>query len=235
MADAGSSFILDGLVRGVRLLVSLDPEVYATVWISVYVAVSSTCIASLIGVPAGLAVALRKFRGRRLVITTLNTLFALPTVLVGLVCYSVLCRRGPLGTLGWLFTPKAMIAGQVLLIVPLIAALTVAAVSRVDRRVMREATALGATRLRATWQVVMEGRSALLAAIFAGFGRVFSEVGISVMVGGNIYGRTRSITTTIATQASMGEFDQGVALGIVLLAVAFVISVLLYRLQGHTP
>ncbi len=216
--------ILEGIREAIRLLTSFDPDAWGPVGVSVTVALSSTLIASLLALPFGLLVGLGRFRGKRAVVVVLNTLLALPTVLVGLVIYALLTRRGPLGSWDMLYTPAAMVVGQVILAFPIVAAFCAAAVEHSDPRVRQTVLGLGAGRLRAALVVAAENRAALVAAVAAGFGRVFAEVGISMMVGGNIRGYTRNITTGIAFETGKGEFALGVALGIVLLIVALAVN-----------
>jgi len=216
--------ILEGLKEGFGLLFSLDPEVWGPIKVSTTVALSSTAIASALALPLGLFVGLGRFRGRRLMVSLLNTLMALPTVLVGLLVYAFITRRGPLGSFDLLYTQAAMVIGQVILATPIIAAFCAAAVERADPRIEQSVLGLGGGRLRAAVVVALENRSALAAAVAAGFGRVFAEVGISMMLGGNIRGYTRNITTGIAFETGKGEFALGVALGVVLLVVALAVN-----------
>jgi tungstate transport system permease protein len=212
--------ILDGFRRALEMLFSLDPDVWGPVWVSLRVACISTVLAALVALPLGLAIGLGRFAGRRVVVSLMNTLLALPTVLVGLVLYGLLSRSGPLGALGILYTPTAMVIGQSVLALPMICAFTVASVERSDPRIRLSMLSLGAGRFRSSMAVALESRAALAAALAAGFGRVFSEVGVAMMVGGNIKGYTRNITTGIAFETGKGEFALGVALGLVLLVVA---------------
>lgn len=216
--------LLDGIWEGLRMLVGFAPEVWGPIGVSLWVSTSSTLIAAALALPAGLAVGLGTFRGRRVVISLLNTLLALPTVLVGLVVYAMLSRRGPLGSWELLYSPTAMVIGQVILAFPIITAFCAAALERSDPRVRQTVLGLGAGRLRAALVVAREYRAALAAAVAAGFGRVFAEVGISMMLGGNIRGYTRNITTGIAFETGKGEFALGVALGVVLLCVALAVN-----------
>lgn len=225
------SHLAGGLEEAIRLILHLDPEVMAISLLSIRVSALSTSIASLLGVPLGCCIALNEFRGRTALITTLNTLLALPTVVVGLLVYALISSRGPLGSLHLLFTPCAMVLGQFVLVLPLVTALSVSAVQGVDRRARETALALGATGCQAARAVMGEGRFALLAAIIATFGRVFAEVGVSVMLGGNIRWYTRNITTAIALETGRGEFALALALGIILLAVAFVINIVFQHMQ----
>jgi tungstate transport system permease protein len=227
--------ILDGLRRAFALLVGLDAEVWGIVWVSLSVSIVATIIAALAALPVGVLVGLGRFRGRALLVTLLNTAMAMPTVLVGLVLYALLTRRGPLGSLDLLYTRTAMVIGQALLAFPLIAALAAAALEKTDPRILATARTLGASRARAALTVIAERRQVIAATLAAGFGRVFAEVGVSMMVGGNIRGHTRNITTGIAFETGRGEFALGLALGVVLLVVALVLNALTSWLElGRT-
>ncbi len=216
--------IWDGISEGFALLVSFDPDVWSAIRVSLTVSLSSTLVAAILALPVAVGVGLWTFPGRGAVEGVLNTLMALPTVVVGLVVYAIISRSGPLGSAGLLYTPWAMMIGQVMLAFLLMAALGVASLRQVDPRVRLTAMSLGAGTLRAALTVVWEGRTALAAAAAAGFGRVFAEVGVSMMLGGNIRGATRNISTGIAFETGRGEFARGVALGCVLLAVALALN-----------
>jgi len=224
-------YLAEGLAQAVGMILAFDREFAAIVGVSLRVAGTSTVLATAVGVPAGIAVAESRFRGRQAVITLLHTLMSLPTVLVGLLVYSFISRRGPLGDLGLLYTQSAMVAGQVILAFPIIAGLVLASVASLDRRVRATAAALGADRGQSFRTLLREARFGILAAVVAGFGRVFAEVGISMMLGGNIRCYTRNITTAIALETSKGEFALGIALGLVLLAVALAVNVMLGLLR----
>jgi len=224
-------YLLDSFLHAVRLIFSLDPEVFRTVWTSLYTSLTAIILATVSGVPLGIAVGLLRFPGRRGVQTLLNTLLALPTVVVGLLLFGIFSRQGPMGSLGLLFTPWAMIAGRFVLATPIVANYTVSAAAGADPRILPTAQTLGAGRLRGTWQLVQEVRFGVMAAIVAGFGRVIAEVGVAMMLGGNIRGYTRTMTTAIALETSKGEFAFGMALGIVLLSVALIINLFLHMLQ----
>jgi len=219
-------YITDGFREALRIILAGDREFLSIVLVSIKVALASTVLATLTGVPFGVLVAEKRFAGRQAVITVLNTLMSLPTVVVGLLMYSFLSRRGPLGELGLLYTQSAMVIGQFILAFPIVSGLAVASVSGLDKRVRATALSLGADSSQGFRMFLHEARFGMLAAIVAGFGRVFAEVGVSMMLGGNIRGYTRNITTAIALETSKGEFALGVALGMVLLAVALVINVL---------
>jgi tungstate transport system permease protein len=224
-------FLFDSLKTALAMIFEFNPEVYITVWTSLYVSGIAIIFATLAGVPAGLAVGLGRFPGRRIVITLLNTLMALPTVVVGLVVYGFLSRVGPLGQFGLLFTPTAMVIGQIILATPIIANYTLGAMSASDSRIMPTALTLGASTTRGAMILLQEIRFGVIAAIIAGFGRIIAEVGVAMMLGGNIRGVTRTMTTAIALETSKGEFAFGLALGIFLLAVALLINMFLNFLQ----
>ena len=225
-------FLAQSFLAALKMIVSLDPEMYFIVYVSLYVSFFSTLIASILGVPLGFFIAVKEFRGKRAVIVILNTLLALPTVVIGLMVYAFLSRRGMLGYLGLLYTPKAVIIGQVILILPWVATFTMAAVSRIDERYRRTALTLGANGRQAALAVAREARFGILAAVIAAFGRVIAEIGIAMMLGGNIKGFTRTMTTAMALEHNKGEFVPAVALGIVLLTVSLVMNIALQLVQG---
>ena len=227
-------YIVEGFGGALRIIAGFDPEFVTTVLVSLKVACVSTALATLAGAPFGIAVAEKRFWGRGALITLLNTLMSLPTVLVGLLVYSFLSRQGVLGGLGLLYTQSAMVIGQFVLAFPIVAALVLGSVAGMDRRVRATATALGADGRQGFLLILHEARFGILAAVVAGFGRVFAEVGVSMMLGGNIRGYTRNITTTIALETSKGEFALGIALGTVLLVVALGVNVLLGLLHRRT-
>ena len=218
-------FLLQSVAESLRLIVALDPDVLAAAWASLRFAVASTVLASLLGIPAGVLLATVRFPLRPLVVTVFNTLLALPTVVVGLFVYAMICRQGPAGEMGLLFTPYAIILGQTVLIFPLVTALAHSAVSSVDPVYEATALTLGAGRLQVMWAVLREARTGILVACLTAFGRVIGEVGVSMMLGGNIAGFTRTITTVIALETAKGEFALALALGIILLVIAFVVNV----------
>ena len=213
------------------MIVSLDPEIVQICFISIKVSLISTLLATCAGVPIGLMVGLNRFTGRRLVRTILNTLLALPTVVIGLFVYYLLSSQGVFGDFDLLYTQSAMVIGQFVLATPIIAALTVAAVEGIDPRVRLTALTLGANSRQVMTTIIAEKRYAIIAAIIAGFSRVFAEFGISMILGGNIKGVTRNITTAIAFETGKGEFELAIALGIVLLIIAFGVNLLLQLIQ----
>ena len=195
------------------------------------ISVSSCSIASVISVPLGSLIHFTRFRGKRPLISVIQTLYSVPTVVVGLLVFVTFSRLGPLGELDLLFTPNVMIIGQVILITPLILGLIISALSGLDKAVSETAISLGATRLQMVLLSLREAKFAVLAAVIMGFGRAFSEVGLALMVGGNIKGVTRTLTTTISLETSKGDVALSMALGIILLLIALIINVTLNRLQ----
>ena len=226
-------FLAEGLRRAWDLLVRGDAEVYGIALVTLRVAVVATFVACAIGLPLGYFLGTRRFWGRRAALTVVNTALAFPTVVVGLLLYGVLSRRGPLGGLGWLYTWQAIVVGDVLLALPIAAALSAAAIQGVDPRIRRTAETLGAGSWRTAWTVAREARFALAAVITAAFGQVVAEIGAAMIVGGNIRGSTRTLTTAVALFTSQGDFGMALALGLILLAMALVINIALQVLQGR--
>ena len=220
------NYIIDGFVKALQLIFSFDREVFSAVLVSLRVSCTAIVFATIMGLPLGFCIAIREFRGKQVVVTILNTLMALPTVVVGLTVYSLVSRRGPLGPLNLLYTPGAMVIGQFILATPIISALTISATQSVDKEVEATALTLGASRRQVASTVLLEAKVGLLAAVIAGFGRIIGEVGAAMMLGGNIRSVTRTISTAIALQTSMGEFEVGIALGIILMFIHLVIVAL---------
>jgi tungstate transport system permease protein len=224
----------DAIRNAFALLFSGDPTLWQIVWVSLKTSIAALLIATPVAVIAGYLIATRAFAGRRIVIWLTQATLSLPTVLIGLLLYLMLTRQGPLGDLRWLFSQPGIVAGQVLIALPVLIAFTLAAVQAADRRLAETAIALGASRWRVMLTVLYEVRFGVGAAVIHGYGRVISEVGCAIMVGGNIAGETRTITTAIALETSKGEFSQGIALGMVLITVALAINAVLMLLQGDT-
>ena len=224
----------ESLGAALTLLLRFDPELLHIVGVSLNVSFWSTLAACVVGVPAGFLVGIARFRLKQTVITFFNTMLALPTVVIGLLVYSLLSRRGVFGSLGWLYTQKAMIVGQIILITPIVVAFTIAAVGRIDDRYRRTALTLGASTWQAALVILREARFSIMASIVAAFGRVISEIGISMMLGGNAKGFTRTMTTAMALEYDKGEFVLALGLGIVLLAISLAVNVLLGYAQGRT-
>jgi len=224
-------FIFDSFRTSVSLILSLDIEVYHAVWTSLYVSVASVIIASAVGVPSGLLLSAWESPFKRLAVILLNTLMALPTVVVGLIVYGLISRQGPLGAMGLLFSPTAIVIGQSILALPIIANYTLSSVKGADSRIMPTAMTLGASPTQGYLLLLSEVRFGIMAAVIAGFGRVIGEVGVAMMLGGNIRGYTRTMTTAIALETSKGEFAFGLALGIILMTVALLINLFLNIIQ----
>ncbi len=224
--------LLDALRNAVQLIFTPDADVFEYAGRSLLVATVATLIASAIGVPLGMLIAEHDFRGKRIVVTVLNTLLALPTVVVGLLVYTFLSRAGPLGHWQLLFTVPGIILGEVFLILPIVTTFTLTAVARTDRDVRKTALALGASRRQVSWTVFCESRFGVAAAVIAAFGRVVSEVGVATILGGNAERFTRTMTTAIVLNVDMGQFALALALGIVLLTMSLAINVLFQYIQG---
>jgi len=226
-------FLADGIRRAWSLLVSGDAEVYGVAFLTLKIAAVATTIACVAGIPTGFLLASRPFWGRRAALTVVNTALAFPTVVVGLLLYSLLSHRGPLGGLELLYTWEAIAIGDILLAFPVAAALSAAAVQTVDPRIRRTALTLGAGPVQAAWAVAREARFALAAVITAAFGQTVAEVGAAMIVGGNIRGSTRTLTTAVALYTSQGDFGLAIALGIILLGLALAVNIGLQTLQGR--
>lgn len=211
----------EAFLEAFHLLLALDRELVAITFNSVRFALVSTAIAAVLATPVGVALAFREFSGKRLLVSAAHTLMGLPTVVVGLLVFSLLSRSGPLGGLGLLFSPAAIIIGQAVLAVPIVLSLVYSGLSRLDPELGETLITLGASPLQRTVKILREGRIAVASAILTAFGRVVGEVGTAMMLGGNIRWYTRTITTAIALETQKGAFALSVALGVVLLVVAF--------------
>jgi len=223
--------IFEGILKAFYLLLTLDPEVYGITLLSLQVSGSATLISLFVGISLGTAVALAKFPGRSLVVSLLNTGMGLPPVVVGLFVTVFLWRNGPLGFLEILYTPTAMILAQAIIATPIVTGISLAAIQALPKNLRLQILALGATRLQMVWILIKEAKLPLLAAVMAGFGGVISEVGASIMVGGNIKGYSRVLTTATVMETSRGNFDVAIALGIILLLLAYLINLVLTHIQ----
>lgn len=224
--------VLQGLWQAVYLLASGDAEVYSVMLLTVQVSGLATLISVVVGLPLGLWLALRDFPGKTFLVSIVNFGMGLPPVVVGLFVSLLLWRYGPLGLLGLMYTPAAMVVAQVIIASPIVAGFSFATISSIDPRLRLQLLSLGATARQANWLLIKEARQGLLAAVIAGFGGVVSEVGASMMVGGNIKGQTRVLTTATVMEVSKGNFDVAIALSIILLLVAYgVVAVLTYLQQ----
>jgi tungstate transport system permease protein len=223
--------IWQGLRQAVGLLVGLDREVLAITWLSLQVAATSTALALLVGLPLGTLIALTRFPARALVISLVNTGMGLPPVVVGLFVSILLWRSGPLGMLELLYTPTAIVIAQLVIAAPIVTGLTLAAVQQIPPRFRLQMVALGASRGQLLWLLLREARLPMLAAVMAGFGGVISEIGASMMVGGNIRGQTRVLTTATVMETAKGSFDVAIALSLILLALTFLVNYALTVVQ----
>ena len=230
---------MDVLVEGVRqaigLLLGGDREILAVLWLSLQVSTTATLIALLLGIPAGAALALTRFPGRTLVVSAVNTGMGLPPVVVGLFVTIMLWRSGPFGSWEILYTPAAIILAQALIASPLVTGITLAAVQNVPAKFRLQLIALGASRPQMVWVTLREARLPMLAAVMAGFGGVISEIGASLMVGGNIKGHTRTLTTAMVLETGKGNFEIAIALSILLMALVFGINWALTAVQQRRP
>jgi tungstate transport system permease protein len=223
--------IFEGIKKAFWLLITFDPEVMGITFLSIKVSGSATLISLIIGISVGAGVALTRFPGRRIVVSLINTGMALPPVVVGLFVTISLWRNGPLGFMGILYTPLAMIVAQTVIATPIVTGITLAAVQQLPAKLRLQILALGATRLQMLWILVKEAKLSLLAAVMAGFGGVISEVGASIMVGGNIKGYSRVLTTATVMETGRGNFDVAIALSIILLLLAYLINLALTQVQ----
>jgi len=223
--------IIEGIRKAFLLLVTFDREVMGITLLSLEVSGIATLISLFIGITGGVAIALSGFPGKKTVVSLINTGMGVPPVVVGLFITILLWRNGPLGFLGILYTPGAIIVAQTIIATPIVMGITVAAVQQLPQKLKLQILALGATRFQMVWLLVREARLPLLAAVMAGFGGVISEVGASMMVGGNIKGYSRVLTTATVMETSRGNFDMAIALGIILLVLAYVINWILTHIQ----
>jgi tungstate transport system permease protein len=223
--------IIEGFIKAFSLIYGLDRELLNIIFLSIKVSGIALFIATAAGVSAGAVVGLKNFPGRGFLISILNTFMGLPPVVVGLFVYLILSRSGPLGFMGLLYTPSAMVIAQAILAFPIVASLSHSAIISVDPVIKRASMTLGAGPYQVAATIVREARYGIMSAIIAGFGRVMAEVGAILIVGGNIAGYTRVMTTTIALETDKGNFELALALGIVLLIISLLVNFLLYAVQ----
>jgi tungstate transport system permease protein len=223
--------LMDGFIEALNLLLNFNPELYQIIFLSIYVSAVSAIISALIGFPIGALIAIVKFPGRQIMKDISYTLMGLPSVVAGLIIFLLLSRNGPLGGLGLLYTPSAMIIAQTFLGIPIVVSITISEVSAVTKDIWETAISLGATRRQASLKVLQEAKSGLITAFLTTFSMLISEVGAVMMVGGNILFKTRTLTTATVLSASMGDFGFAIALGLILLFIAFVVNVPILRLQ----
>ena len=220
-----------GIIKAFELIISFDPEVLGITWLSLKISGTATLISLFIGISIGTVVALTNFFGKRLVISLINTGMGLPPVVVGLFVTILIWRNGPLGFLEILYTPHAMIIAQAIIATPIVMGISLAAIQNLPPNLRLQILSLGASRLQMVWVLIKEARLPLLAAVMAGFGGVISEVGASIMVGGNIKGYSRVLTTATVMETGKGNFDIAIALGIILLLLAFLVNLILTQIQ----
>jgi len=223
--------LAEGLRQALALLVGGDREVWSILWLSLVVSGTATMVALLIGIPLGAGLALGRFSGRRLVISTVNTGMGLPPVVVGLFVSILLWRSGPFGNLEILYTPVAIVIAQAVIAAPIVTGITMAAVQNVPAPFRLQLLALGASRAQMVWIVLREARLPMLTAVMAGFGGVISEIGASLMVGGNIKGQTRTLTTAMVLETGKGNFEVAIALALLLLLLIFAVNWALTSIQ----
>jgi tungstate transport system permease protein len=215
--------IAQGVMQAVSLIATFNPDVMQIAALSLYISLTATMIAALISIPLGGFIHFHEFYGKRALIVVIQTLYSVPTVVVGLVLYLLISKSGPLGFLGLLFNPEGMILGQAVLIIPIMVGLVISALSGVDKSISDTLVALGATGLQKIFEIVKEARFAILSAVILGFGRAIAEVGVAMMIGGNIRGFTRVLTTAITLETGMGDFGLSIALGIILLIISLIV------------
>ena len=223
--------VWQGGVKAVELIFGFDAEVWSITWLSLKISGCATLVSLLLGIPLGIVLALARFRGRSFIAALINTGMGLPPVVVGLFVSIFLWRSGPLGFLEWIYSPTAMVLAQVIIAFPIVAGLTMASFQSLDPRLILQLLGIGASKPQLVWLLCKEAQLPLLAAVMAGFGGVISEVGASMMVGGNIRGETRVLTTATVLETGKGNFDIAIALSLILLALAFAINFFLTRVQ----
>lgn len=223
--------LLDSFVTALRLIFTGDSEVYSIAGRTLFISGISTLVAALVFVPLGGLIYFHDFPGKGILVSLIQTLFSLPTVFVGLLVFITFSKAGPLGALGILFTPEVMIIGQVVLISPIVVGLTISALRGVGQEIRDTAISLGASRSQAIYTIAKEARYGVTSAVLLGFGRAISEVGLAVIVGGNIRGYTRTLTTAMSLETSMGNIELSMALGLILVSLALVVNILVGQTQ----
>jgi tungstate transport system permease protein len=218
--------IVEGFSQAGNLIVTFNPDLLQIAALSLYVSLCATILAAVITIPLGGLIHFREFRGKQALITLIQTLYSIPTVIVGLLVYFLLSRSGPLGFLGLLYSPEGMILGEAVLIFPIILGLVITALSGISRNIRDTIVSLGATEFQGILEIIREARFAIGGGVILGFGRAISEVGVAMMIGGNIRGETRVLTTAIMLGTGMGEFSLAFALGIILLAISMMVVIL---------
>lgn len=223
--------LIEGMKKAFEMLFSGDPEIFEITWLTLRVSLTAILISTAIGIPLGVVLGLTSFRGRRLLLVLINIGMGLPPVVAGLWISMLLWRSGPLGSFSLLYSPTAIVMAQVLVSLPIVMGLTCSAFQQIDEKMLMQIKSLGATKLQTVILLIRETKIAIFAAVMAGFGRVIAEVGAAMMVGGNIRGETRILTTSIVMEVSKGNFDVALALSFILMTLAFIITFLLTILQ----
>jgi tungstate transport system permease protein len=225
------SEIWNGLLKAIHLIITFDPEVMSIAGLSLRIGLTSILIASIICLPLASLIHFHNFRGKRFLISIIQTFYSIPTVTVGLFVFILFSHSGPLGGLNLIFTPTVMVIGQVILVIPILLGLTISALCGVDRTITDTARSLGASGWQTVVVIMREARFAVMAAVILAFGRAISEVGLALMVGGNIKGFTRVLTTAISLETSKGDWELSMALGIILIFIALVVNIVMNRIQ----
>ena len=223
--------IIEGILEAIRLIFTFDPEVWGIIEVSFRVSLTSTFLAALVALPIGSFIGLRVFKGKKVLTNLINTFMGFPPVVMGLIVYLLLSRNGPFGTLGLLYSTTAMIVAQFLLAVPIIMGTAKAAIESVDPALKETVLSLGANERQLWWELIKHSKKSIIAGFLVAFGQAISEVGAVMIVGGNIRWETRTFTTSIVLQTRMGEFGMAIALGVILITIAFIVNYGFTRLQ----
>jgi len=226
--------IVEGIIEAFRLIFRGDPEVLKVTALTLMVSLSATAVSLIVGITTGTVIGLTRFPGRRFLVSLINTGMGSPPVVVGLIVSVILWRNGPLGVFSLMYTPYAIIIAQCIISLPIITGFTMASIQQLDPKLRLQILALGASRLQLLWILVRDTRLPLLAAVMAGFGSIISEVGAAIMVGGNIEGQTRVLTTAIVLEVSKGKFGTAIALGIILMILVYVVNLVLTGAQQRS-
>lgn len=224
-------YFSQSLISAIHLLFQFDPNIYFIIWTSLKISLIATLFASLVAIPLGMVMAINQFFAKKFLQQLLNTLMAMPTVMIGLILYGLLSRKGLFGHYALLYTENAIILGEICLILPIIINMTLTAVLATDPRLLTTLKSIGASQSQSLFPLFKELKFVFLAIIITGFGRAIGEVGAAMMLGGNIHGSTRTLTTAIALETSKGAFEMGLALGIALLCIAFIVNFLLQKIS----
>ncbi len=223
--------IVEGIIKAFQLLFSLDPTVYTIVFRSLYISGLATAMATLWSLPIAVILALKNFYGKRFVRSSFNAFLGMPTVVLGLILFLLLKRSGPFGIFGLLFTPLAISIGQAILITPILVSFLTSAIESINMELRDLAKTLGSTEMQATTAILREAAGGVILAIIAGFNRAFAELGVAMMIGGNVHGRTRLLTTAIALEINRADIEFSIALGVILLAIVYAITITLNYLR----